>query len=125
MTLHPRRVPDWARDIREAIEYIHLDMGGQDRQAFEADGKTVRAVTKSIADIGEAANQIMQSMPHFQTENPDIWQHLKRVYAMRNVLMHGYFRTDASVVWDTVHLHLPELDRLLLRLASDEGSLKD
>ena len=84
MSLHPRRVPDWVRDMREAIEYIHLDMAGLDRQAFEADGKTIRAVTKSIADIGEAANQIMQAMPNFQTENPDIWQHLKRVYAMRN-----------------------------------------
>ena len=59
MTLHPRRVPDWVRDIREAIEYIHLDMGDLDRQAFEADGKTVRAVTKSIVDIGEAPNQVM------------------------------------------------------------------
>ena len=39
MTLHPRRVPDWVRDIRDAIEYIHLDLGGLDRQAFEADGK--------------------------------------------------------------------------------------
>lgn len=113
------------RDIREAIEYNDLDMGRLSRQAFEADGKTVRAVTKSIADTGKAANQITQSMRHFQTENPDIWQHLKRVYAMRNVLLHGNFRTDASVVWDAVHLHLPELDRLLLRLASDEGSLKD
>ena len=120
MSLHPRRVPDWVRDMREAIEYIHLDMAGLDRQAFEADGKTIRAVTKSIADIGEAANQIMQAMPNFQTENPDIWQHLKRVYAMRNVLLHGYFRTDASVVWDTVHLHLPELDRLLISLAGSE-----
>jgi hypothetical protein len=42
MTSHPRRVPDWVRDIREAIEYIYLDMGGLDRQAFAADGKTVR-----------------------------------------------------------------------------------
>ncbi len=116
MSLHPRRVPDWVRDIQDAIEYIHLDIGSLNRHAFEADGKSVRAVTKSIADIGEAANQIMQAMPQLQTENPDIWQHLKRVYAMRNVLLHGYFRTDASVVWDTVHLHLPELDRLLQRL---------
>jgi uncharacterized protein with HEPN domain len=118
MTLHPRRVPDWVRDIRDAIEYIHLDVGGLDRQAFVVDGKTVRAVTKSIADIGEAANQIMQSMPHLQTANPDIWQHLRRVYAMRNVLLHGHFRTDASVVWDTVHLHLPQLDKLLQKLES-------
>lgn len=115
MSLHPRRVPDWVCDIRDAIGYIWMDVGELDRQAFEADAKTVRAVTKSIADIGEAAHQIMLSMPHLQAESPDIWQHLKRVYAMRNVLLHGYFRTDASVVWDTVQLHLPELDRLLQR----------
>ena len=116
MSRHPRRVPDWVRDIRDAIEYIRTDLGDLDRHAFEMDGKTLRAVTKSIADIGEAANQIMLAMPHVQAESPAIWQHLKRVYAMRNVLLHGYFRTDAGVVWDTVQLHLPELDRLLNRL---------
>lgn len=48
MNLHPRRVPDWVRDMREAIEYIHLDIAGFDREAFKADGKTIRAITKSI-----------------------------------------------------------------------------
>ena len=48
MNLHPRRVPDWVRDMRRAIEYIHLDIAGFDREAFKADGKTIRAITKSI-----------------------------------------------------------------------------
>ena len=113
MSVHPRRVPDWVRDIRDAIGYTHLDIGDLDRAAFAQDGKTLRAVAKSIADIGEAANQIMLAMPSLQLQQPAIWQHLRRVYAMRNVLMHGYFRTDAGVVWDTVRLHLPELDALL------------
>jgi uncharacterized protein with HEPN domain len=32
---------------------------------------------------------------------------------MRNVLPHGYFRTDAGVVWDTVKNQLPELEALV------------
>lgn len=31
----------------------------------------------------------------------------------RHVLSHGYFRTDAGVVWDTVQIQLPELEVLL------------
>lgn len=80
---------------------------------FLADGKTLRAVTKGISDIGEAANQLMVIAPWLQQANPDAWGHLKKVYAMRIVLTHGYFRTDASVVWDTVNKHLPKLEILL------------
>ena len=117
-------MPDWVDDIREAIYNIRTDIGAATECEFLADGKTLRAVTKGIADIGEAANQIMQVTPGLAQANPDSWAHLKRVYAMRNVLSHGYFRTDASVVWDTVNNHLPKLEKLLdgILLEADGGN---
>lgn len=104
MTSKTRRLPDWLNDIREAIHNIRADIGELNKAEFESSGKTIRAVTKSIESIGEAANQIIQIAPDIQLYSPASWLHLKRVYAMRNVLSHGYFRTDAGVVWDTVQI---------------------
>ncbi len=45
--------------------------------------KTQRAVIKGLTDIGEAANNIMKLAPGLKQRNPDAWQHLDDVYAMR------------------------------------------
>ena len=108
-----RRVPDWIADIREARRNIESDIGGANEEQFLIDGKTLRAVTKSLSDIGEAANQIMALAPQWQQTHPAAWDHLRRVYAMRNVLAHGYFRIDAGVVWATVKQDLPRLESVL------------
>lgn len=82
-------------------------------EQFLGDGKSVRAVAKGLSDIGEAANQIMSIDPGLEQRNPAVWQHLRKIYAMRNVLTHGYFRTDASVVWETVKNDLPKFESFL------------
>jgi len=114
-----RRLPDWMQDIREAMQNIRADIGTLTEQQFLGDGKTVRAVAKGLSDIGEAANQIMSIDPGLERRNPDVWQHLRKIYAMRNVLAHGYFRTDASVIWVTVTGDLPKFEALLDSLASN------
>lgn len=113
MTNKERRLPDWVQDIREAIQNIREDVGDLTEEQFLGDGKTVRAVAKGLSDIGEAAKQIMSIDPGLEQRNPTLWQHLRRIYAMRNVLMHGYFRTDASVVWETVKNDLPKFESFL------------
>lgn len=113
MTDKERRLTDWVQDIREAIQNIRADIGGLTEEQFLGDGKTVRAVAKGLSDIGEAANQIMSIDPGLAQRNPAIWQHLRKIYAMRNVLTHGYFRTDASVVWETVKNDLPRFESFL------------
>lgn len=52
--------------------------------------KTQRAVIKGLTDIGEAANNIMKLAPGLKQRNPDAWQHLDDVYAMRIRLTHTY-----------------------------------
>ena len=120
MTPKARRLPDWVDDIQEAIRHIAADIGALDEQQFAGDGKTLRAVTKSLSDIGEAANRIMALAPRMQQDRHATWEQLRRVYAMRNVLAHGYFRIDASVVWTTVKQDLPKLHALLDELSRDE-----
>jgi len=113
MNRKARRLPDWIADIREARRNIESDIGSVNEEQFLVDGKTLRAVTKSLSDIGEAANQIMALAPRWQHAHPAAWDHLRRVYAMRNVLAHGYFRVDAGVVWATVKQDLPLLESVL------------
>ena len=113
MTSKERRLPDWVQDIREAMQNIRADIGVLTEEQFLGDGKTVRAVAKGLSDIGEAANQIMSIDPGLEQRNPSIWQHLRKIHAMRNVLTHGYFRTDASVVWETVKNDLPKFESFL------------
>jgi uncharacterized protein with HEPN domain len=113
MNRKARRLADWVADIREARRNIESDIGGISEEQFLIDGKTLRAVTKSLSDIGEAANQIMALAPQWQRCLPATWDHLRRVYAMRNVLANGYFRVDAGVVWYTVKQDLPLLASVL------------
>ena len=89
MSVKIRRVPDWIADIREASRNIEADVGNAGEEHFLRDGKTLRAVTKSLADIGEAANRIMTLVPQWQQSLPAAWHQLRRIYAMRNVLAHG------------------------------------
>jgi uncharacterized protein with HEPN domain len=116
MNSKARRLADWIADIREAIRNIESDIGQASEEQFLNDGKTLRAVSKSLSDIGEAANQILTLAPHWQQSDPVAWNHLRRTYAMRNVLAHGYFRIDAGVVWATVKQDLPSLRSLLNNL---------
>ena len=113
MTGKERRLPDGVQDIREAMQNIRADIGVLTDEQFLGDGKSVRAVAKGLSDIGEAANQIMSIDPGLEQRNPAVWQHLRKIYAMRNVLTHGYFRTDASVVWETVKNDLPKFESFL------------
>ena len=115
----PRRLRDWLLDVRKALDNIKADVGSLDEDGFSSDGKTIRAVTKSVEDIGEAAKQIMELSPNFEQEHPVTWRHLKSVYGMRNVLTHGYFRIDAAVVWTTATVDLPKLYPLLEEVLSE------
>jgi len=73
-------------------------------EEFVKDGKTVRAVIRSIEVIGEAASKISIE---FRKGHPDVpWQ---KIIGMRNHLIHVYFDIDYNVVWQTVKENLPPL----------------
>ena len=79
MTEKGRRVADWLADIRDAISSIHGNIGALTKPEFSRDRKTQRAVIKSLTDIGEAANNIMELDPALQQRMPVVWQHFKEV----------------------------------------------
>ena len=71
---------------------------------FVEDGKTVRAVIRSIEVIGEAASKISIE---FRQKYPYVpWQ---KIIGMRNRLIHVYFDIDYNIIWQTVKKNLPPL----------------
>jgi uncharacterized protein with HEPN domain len=116
-----RTVKDWVDDIHSAMQNIRSDIGDMTKTEFMYDGKTVRAVTKSITDIGEAAHQMMDDFPGIEEKYPEIWSHLAKVYAMRIKLTHGYFGIDAGIVWDTTQTSLPLFESVIAPLAENDG----
>ena len=81
-------------------------------QTFKDHDKSIRAVEMNSIVIGEAANQIPEEIEEKYSSIP--WSLMR---AMRNRIVHVYFRVDEKLMWDTIQNDLPplvpELERLL------------
>jgi len=75
-----------------------------DYEDFREDDKVVRAVEMNFIIIGEAANQIPEEVEEQYTTIP--WNLMR---AMRNRIVHVYFRIDEKLMWDTIQNDLPPL----------------
>jgi uncharacterized protein with HEPN domain len=108
----PRNWRDRIRDILDAIVEIQQFTDGMDYETFKDDDKSIRAVEMNFIIIGEAANQIPGDVEEKYPEIP--WPLMR---AMRNRLVHVYFKIDEKLMWDTVQNDLPnlvpELEKLL------------
>ena len=110
--MSPRGWQDRIRDILEAIAEIQKFTSGMDYQTFKEDHKSIRAVEMNFIIIGEAANQIPEEIEEKYSSIP--WSLMR---AMRNRIVHVYFRVDEKLMWDTIQNDLPplvpELEKLL------------
>lgn len=110
--MSPRNWKDRVRDILDAIAEIQKFTQGMDFESFKDDDKSVRAVEMNFIIIGEAANQIPEEIEERYTTIP--WSLMR---AMRNRIVHVYFRIDEKLMWDTIRNDLPplvpELEKLL------------
>ena len=110
--MSPREWRDRVRDILDAIFEIQRFVHGMDYETFKKDEKTIRAVEMNLIIIGEAANQIPEEIEEKYSFIP--WSLMR---AMRNRIVHVYFRVDEKLMWDTIQNDLPpliaELEKLL------------
>jgi uncharacterized protein with HEPN domain len=110
---------DWryrAEDILEAIANARSYVAGMTFERFAADTKTVRAAAYEIGVIGEAVGHLPAEVRESHPEVP--W---RKMQAMRNVVVHEYFRVDTRILWQTIQDDLPPLVPLLQALLEDAG----
>ena len=94
------RIEDILEACRRIVEYV-LNM---DEQTFAADQRTVDAVVRNLAVIGEAAKHLPEDLI---TKNPDIpWAEMRGI---RNVVVHEYFGISIPIIWKTVQEDIPPL----------------
>ena len=92
------------QDILEQAEEILTFADGLDYDAFCADTKTVKAVLYDLAVIGEAARSLL---PDIQAVYPELpWEEMR---AMRNLIVHEYFRVNLRIAWTTINEDLSPL----------------
>lgn len=100
-------------DIQEAIERIRRHEV-PDREAFDRDELVQSWVILNLQVIGEAARGLSAEFKQKHASIP--WS---EIGAMRNALIHGYFRIDLDAVWEAVDQYLPELEREVSAALSD------
>lgn len=79
-----------------------------------ADEDGIDVVTHHFEILGEASRHIPESIVEAHPAIP--WGVMQD---MRNRLIHGYFRVDATTLWLTAQNDLPELTRQLKALAAE------
>lgn len=86
-----------------------------DADAFFADQESFDAVLMNFILIGEAVSKITDGLKSANAHVP--WQKIK---GFRNLAVHDYFGVDAEETWQIVKHHLPELERNIEQILSNE-----
>lgn len=93
-----------AKHILDSITSIELYTQQLTREEFLSNFMIQDAVVRNLEIIGEASKNIpadiKEKFPHIP------WRDIS---AMRNKLIHEYFRVDAETVWNVVQLDLNDL----------------
>ncbi len=102
---------DWhlfLKDIRDCAARVIDYVGTMSRDEFFRDPKTVDAVMRNLAIIGEASKKIPADA---RRRYPAVeW---KKMAGLRDIVVHDYFGIDEDIIWDVVSVRIPELKRHL------------
>jgi uncharacterized protein with HEPN domain len=91
-------------DMLEAATRADNYCRGVDYDNFLTDQKTIDAVLRNLAVLGEAAKKVPDDVRQMY---PNIeWEKISR---SRNIIVHDYFAIDHQIVWKIVKEYLPGL----------------
>ncbi len=113
--MSPRNWKYRLEDILEAIANAQAYIQDIRFDQFTGDKKTIRAVAYEISIIGEAVRHIPAEVCERHPNLP--W---KKMQAMRNIVIHEYFRVDTGILWQTVKQDFPILASQLREMLVEE-----
>ena len=99
-----RRWDLYVRDMIECCTKVEQYTSGLDRDTFFATDATYDAVLWNLTILGEAANNVPDSVRDAHPEIP--W---RAVSGLRNRIVHGYVGIDDNTVWQVIREGIPEL----------------
>lgn len=95
-------------DILQCINHIQLFTAGISFEEFAANYMISEACLYNIQIIGEAVSKLPDDIKENEPGIP--WQLIK---GMRNRLIHEYFGTDLTLVWNVIKNELPTFNKTL------------
>ena len=102
------------KDILNCVDHIQLYISGLSYEDFSKNFMAVEACLYNIQIIGEAVSHLPDMIKDKETQIP--WSLIK---GMRNRLIHEYFGTDLSLVWDTIKHDLPSFQTALEKIEAE------
>ena len=117
MSRDPLRLADYLEHILEAISQIQIYCEDIDEVSFLENRLIQDAVIRNFEIIGEASKNIERVAPEFVAAHPEL--PLAFAYDMRNLLAHGYYKVDVTVVWKTIERDLPYLQEQVAQAVRD------
>jgi uncharacterized protein with HEPN domain len=113
--MSPREYKYRVEDILEAISNARAYVEGMVFEEFAGDKKTIHAAAYELGVIGEAVRHIPAEVRERYPRLP--WG---KMQAIRNVVVHEYFRVDVGILWQTIQHDLPALVPLLRDMLEGE-----
>jgi len=99
-------ISKWLLDIQKAIIEINDFLPEKkDFIEFKKDLKSIRAIERNIAIIGEAVNRILQKNASIKIT------HARKIVDTRNYIIHGYDSVSNEIIWAIVMRDIPLLEK--------------
>lgn len=101
----------FVEDILDSIDKIESYIKNLSYDDFIDNQMVIDAVIRNLEIIGEAANNIPKNIRNKNSNIP--W---KRIIGLRNIVIHGYFGIDLSIIWEIITKNLPKTKPSIIEL---------
>ena len=107
----------YLEDMLTSILRIEEYIGEMEFRAFKMNYMIVDAVVRNFEIIGEASKKVPTEI---QKKHPKIpW---KKMYGLRNLIVHEYFGLDYEMIWEISKNNLPQNSIDLRKIIKEEKS---